>query len=169
MSLLMTGNLTFDLPHGLFALAAGLVLLGLAEWLPRRDAQQEAIRLPQAILVTGSLGLFIIALHALTDGLATTILIPLLGAAYVAATRLRAWPALPWMMAGAAVVVLARIAWEPTIVGAQNLGTTPVFNALLAGYGIPRCFLFSPLSNCGTGRASASETCCRRWLACSRC
>ncbi|MEK1932492.1 MAG: DUF2339 domain-containing protein [Pararhizobium sp.] len=141
MSLLMTGNLTFDLPHGLFALAAGLVLLGLAEWLPRRDAQQEAIRLPQAFLVTGSLGLFIIALHALTDGLATTILIPLLGAAYVAATRLRAWPALPWMMAGAAVVVLARIAWEPTIVGAQNLGTTPVFNALLAGYGIPALLL----------------------------
>ena len=43
MSLLMTGNLTFDLPHGLFALAAGLVLLGLAEWLPRRDGQSETI------------------------------------------------------------------------------------------------------------------------------
>ncbi|CAN7566191.1 DUF2339 domain-containing protein [Pararhizobium sp. LjRoot238] len=141
MSLLMTGNLTFDLPHGLFALATGLVLLGLAEWLPRRDAPQEAIHLPQAFLVAGSLGLFVIALHALTDGLATTILIAFLGAAYVAATRLRTWPALPWMMAGAAVVVLARIAWEPTIVGAQNLGTTPVFNALLAGYGIPALLL----------------------------
>jgi uncharacterized membrane protein len=141
MSLLMTGNLTFDLPHGLFALAAGLVLLGLAEWLPRRDGQSETIALPQLFLVSGSLGLFIIALHALTDGLATTILIALLGAAYVAATRLRAWPALPWMMVGAAIVVLARIAWEPTIVGAQDLGTTPVFNALLAGYGIPALLL----------------------------
>ena len=141
MSLLMTGNLTFDLPHGLFALAAGLVLLGLAEWLPRRDGQSEAIALPQLFLVAGSLGLFVIALHALTDGLATTILIALLGAAYVAATRLRAWPALPWMMVGAVIVVLARIAWEPTIVGAQDLGTTPVFNALLAGYGIPALLL----------------------------
>ncbi|MBW9066026.1 DUF2339 domain-containing protein [Rhizobium herbae] len=141
MSLLMTGNLTFDLPHGLFALAAGLVLLGLAEWLPRRDGQKEAIALPQLFLVAGSLGLFVIALHALTDGLATTILIAVLGAAYVAATRLRTWPALPWMMVGAAIVVLARIAWEPTIVGAQDLGTTPVFNALLAGYGIPALLL----------------------------
>lgn len=45
------------------------------------------------------------------------------------------------MMVGAAIVVLARIAWEPTIVGPQSLGTTPVFNALLAGYGIPALLL----------------------------
>ncbi|CAN7172621.1 DUF2339 domain-containing protein [Pararhizobium sp. LjRoot255] len=141
MSLLMTGNLTFDLPHGLFSLAAGIVLLGLAEWLPRRDVPQENIALPQMFVVAGSLGLFVIALHALTEGLATTTLIAFLGGAYVAATRLRAWPALPWMMVGAAIVVLARIAWEPTIVGPQSLGTTPVFNALLAGYGIPALLL----------------------------
>lgn len=40
-------------------------------------------------------------------------------------------------MAVASVAVLGRIAWEPTIVGPQNLGLTPVFNALLPGYGIP--------------------------------
>jgi uncharacterized membrane protein len=141
MSLLMTGNLTFDLPHGLFALAAGLTLLGLAEWFSRKKVEGEGLDLPQAFLVAGSLGLIVIALHALTDGLATTILIALVGAAYVAATRVRVWPALPWMMVGAAVVVLARIAWEPTIVGALNLGRTPVFNALLAGYGIPALLL----------------------------
>jgi uncharacterized membrane protein len=141
MSLLMTGNLTFDLPHGLFALAAGLSLLGLAEWFSRKRAQGEGFDLPQAFLIAGSLGLIVISLHALTDGLATTILITLLGAAYVAATRLRSWPALPWMMVGAAVAVLARIAWEPTIVGPLHLGKTPVFNALLAGYGIPALLL----------------------------
>ncbi|MBP1860685.1 DUF2339 domain-containing protein [Rhizobium herbae] len=141
MSFLMTGNLTFDLPHGLFALAAGLALLGLAEWFSRGDVSVEKVDLPQAFLVAGSFGLFVIMLHALTDGVATTILIAFLGAAYVAATRLRSWPALPWMMVGAAIAVLARIAWEPTIVGPQNLGTTPVFNALLAGYGIPALLL----------------------------
>ncbi|WP_428428067.1 DUF2339 domain-containing protein [Pararhizobium sp.] len=141
MSLLMTGNLTFDLPHGLFALAAGLALLGLTEWFSRRKTLDDGFDLPQAFLIAGSLGLFVIALHALTDGLATTILIALLGAAYVAATRLRSWPALPWMMVGAAIAVLARIAWEPTIVGPLHLGKTPVFNALLAGYGIPALLL----------------------------
>lgn len=141
MSLLMTGNLTFDLSHGLFALAAGLVLLGLTEWFSRSKGGDDGLDLPQAFLIAGSLGLIIVALHALTDGLATTILIALLGAVYVAATRLRTWPALPWMMVGAAIAVLARIAWEPTIVGALHLGKTPVFNALLAGYGIPALLL----------------------------
>lgn len=141
MSLLMTGNLTFDLPHGLFALAAGLALLGLAEWFSRNKTADDRLDLPHAFLIAGSLGLIVIALHALTDGLATTILIALAGAGYVAATRLRPWPALPWMMAGAAIAVLARIAWEPTIVGALHLGKTPVFNALLAGYGIPALLL----------------------------
>ncbi|KQY20101.1 DUF2339 domain-containing protein [Rhizobium sp. Root482] len=141
MSLLMTGNLSFDLPHGLFALAAGIVFLAIAEWMARRGEPEETIRLPQSFLVAGSFGLFLIALHALTDGLATTLLIAFLGAAYVAATRLRSWPALPWMMVGAAIAVLARIAWEPTIVGAGNLSTTPVFNALLIGYGVPSLLL----------------------------
>ncbi len=141
MSFLTVGDLTFDLPHGLFSVAAGIVLLGLAEWLSRRNFEPDDIRLPQAFLLAGSLALFVIALHALTDGVTTTILIAFLGAAYVAATRVRSWPALPWMMVGSAIVVLARIAWEPTIVGPSNLSTTPVFNALLAGYGIPALLL----------------------------
>ncbi|HTO29952.1 MAG TPA: DUF2339 domain-containing protein [Pararhizobium sp.] len=141
MSFLTVGDLTSDLPHGLFSFVAGVVLLGLAEWLSRRDVEPEHIHRPQAFLLVGSLALFVIAVHALTEGVATTTLIAFLGASYVAATRLRSWPALPWMMVGSAIVVLARIAWEPTIVGAQNLSTTPVFNGLLAGYGIPAVLL----------------------------
>ncbi|WEZ83933.1 DUF2339 domain-containing protein [Rhizobium sp. 32-5/1] len=146
MSFLMTGNLSFDAPHGLFALGTGVALLVLAEWIWRvgktsGESMEETGHLPQSILIAGSLALFVLALHALTDGLATTLGIIFVGAAYVAATRLRAWPALPWMMVGAAIAVLARIGWEPTIVGAENLSTTPVFNALLAGYGIPAMLL----------------------------
>ncbi len=33
--------------------------------------------------------------------------------------------------------VLARVAWNPAIVGLTDLGTTPIFNWLLWGYGIP--------------------------------
>src|SRR5690606_26465200 len=88
-------------------------------------------------LALGSFAAFAFALHALTQGLVTTVLLAILGFAYVAATRLRQWPALPWAMAAALLVIFARIAWDPTLVGPDNLSKTPFWNALLAGYGIP--------------------------------
>jgi uncharacterized membrane protein len=56
------------------------------------------------------------------------------GVAWVAEKR--PLPMLRWIAAAAAVLVLARIAWEPRIVGA-DVGTTPFFNWLLYGYGVP--------------------------------
>lgn len=141
MSFLMTGNYSFDLPHGLFSLIAGAALLALADWLYRRDGAAEARDTAAGLLVAGSFALFVLALHAWTDGLVTTLAIAVLGTAYTLATRVRSWPILPWMTGAAAIVVLGRIAWEPTIVGAGNLGTTPVFNALLPGYGVPAVLL----------------------------
>ncbi len=141
MSFLMTGNYAFDLPHGLYSLVVGGGLLVLADWLYRRDGETEGIDIAASLLVGGSFALFVIALHACTEGLATTLAIALLGTAYAVATRVRTWPILPWVTGAAAIVVLGRIAWEPTIVGAQNLGTMPVFNALLPGYGIPALLL----------------------------
>lgn len=141
MSFLMTGNYSFDLPHGLFSLIAGAALLALADWLYRRGGEAEARDIAAGLLVAGSFAFFVLALHAWTEGLVTTLAIAVLGTAYALATRIRTWPILPWMTGAAAVVVLGRIAWEPTIVGAGNLGTTPVFNALLPGYGIPAALL----------------------------
>ncbi|ASY62193.1 hypothetical protein SJ05684_c07300 [Sinorhizobium sojae CCBAU 05684] len=142
MSFLMTGTFAFDLAHGLAAFPGGLSLLALAEWLYRRRVEaSDGVDTAAALLVLGSFGLFVIGLHAWTDGLVTTLAIALLGAGYSFATRLRAWPILPWVTAASAVVVLARIAWEPTIVGPGSLGTTPVFNALLPGYGMPALLL----------------------------
>ncbi|WP_034883142.1 putative membrane protein [Ensifer sp. WSM1721] len=141
MSFLMTGTFAFDLPHGLAAFLGGLFLLGLVEWLYRRSAETEDADTAAGLLVLGSFGLFVIGLHAWTEGLVTTLGIAVLGAGYTFATRLRSWPILPWVTVASAIVVLARIAWEPTIVGAGSLGTTPVFNALLPGYGIPALLL----------------------------
>jgi len=53
---------------------------------------------------------------------------------YVAAKRpIRA---LGWLAIAAAAIVAARVAIDPRIVG-DDLGTTPIFNALLWGYGAP--------------------------------
>ncbi|MDK1375515.1 MULTISPECIES: DUF2339 domain-containing protein [unclassified Sinorhizobium] len=141
MSFLMTGKFAFDLPHGLAAVISSLFLLGLVEWLYRRSAETRDLHIAGGLLVAGSFGLLVLGLHAWTDGLVTTLAIALLGAGYTFATRARSWPVLPWITVGSALVVLARIAWEPTIVGAGNLSTTPVFNALLPGYGIPALLL----------------------------
>ena len=136
------GNLSFDPKHGLVAVVFGLVFLAAAEGFSRaRDGGGEGLFIPQWTLAAGGFAFLVLALHALTDGLATTLGTALLGTAAVYATRLRRWPVLPWLMAGAAAVVAGRIGFEPTIVGAANLSRTPVFNQLLAGYGIPAALL----------------------------
>jgi uncharacterized membrane protein len=56
------------------------------------------------------------------------------GIAWVAEKR--PLPMLRWIAAAAAVLVMARIAWEPRIVGA-DVGTSLFFNWLLWGYGVP--------------------------------
>jgi uncharacterized membrane protein len=47
----------------------------------------------------------------------------------------RPLPLLRWLAAACAVLVCARILWEPRIV--SDVGTTPIFNWLLWGYGVP--------------------------------
>lgn len=141
VSFLSFANLSFDPKHGLLAIVFGLVFLAAAEVFSRGRAEEEGIFIPQWAFAAGGFAFLVLALHALTDGLATTLGIALCGTAAVFATRLRRWPVLPWLMAGAAAVVAGRIAFEPTIVGAANLSKTPVFNQLLAGYGIPAALL----------------------------
>ena len=48
----------------------------------------------------------------------------------------RPLPNLRYLAAGLAVVVAARLLWDPVVVG-PDLGTTPIFNWLLYGYGVP--------------------------------
>ena len=48
----------------------------------------------------------------------------------------RPLPMLRWLAAAAVVLVVARVGWEPRIVG-TDVGTTPIFNWILYGYGVP--------------------------------
>ncbi|MCB5203388.1 DUF2339 domain-containing protein [Neorhizobium sp. T786] len=136
ISFLNFGLLGRDWTHGLYGLVLGGALLAAAQWRFRRSIAGEFDR-PANLIVLGSFAGFAFSLHALTNGMTTTILLAVLGFAYVLATRLRQWPALPWAMAAALVLIFGRIGWEPTLVGPNQLGTTPFWNALLAGYGIP--------------------------------
>ena len=136
-SFFVFGNFTFDAPHGVMALVCAALFLGLAEWFWRRGDGGIWRDLHIGALVTGSYLSVVLALHALTQSVVTTILIAVVGFVYLMGVRRRPWPVLPWMMALAGVVVLARIGWQPSLVGDIALSKTPFFNQLLPGYGIP--------------------------------
>jgi len=89
-----------------------------------------------AIFATGSIACLALALSlALEKGwltVALALMVP--GIAWVAEKR--PWPALRWLAAAVTAAVLGRIAWDPRIVG-DAVGTRPVFNWLLYGYGVP--------------------------------
>jgi uncharacterized membrane protein len=89
-----------------------------------------------AFFATGAIASLALALSlALEKGwltVALALMVP--GIAWVAEKR--PWPALRWLAAAVTLGVLGRILWDPRIMG-DALGTTPVFNWLLWGYGVP--------------------------------
>jgi uncharacterized membrane protein len=119
--------------------AAGLLLAALnalaTEMLGRR-APRPGLAAAQALFATGTVAALALALTmALERGwltVALALMVP--GIAWVA--QQRPLPALRWLAAVIGALVVARIGWEPRIVGA-DVGTTPIFNWLLYGYGIP--------------------------------
>ncbi|WP_284694257.1 DUF2339 domain-containing protein [Rhodoplanes serenus] len=120
---------------------AGLALLIAAlfavatETLGRRPPR-PGLPAGQAVFAVGAVGALALALTmALEKGFLTVALaLAVPGVAFV--ERYRPLPALRGLAAGLALVVLARIGWEPRIVG-DAVGTTPIFNWLLWGYGVP--------------------------------
>jgi uncharacterized membrane protein len=137
------GNYEFDLRHGLYAILLGVLFLGGAYTFYGESEREGGFDVNRDLMVAASWAFFVFALLVMTNGIATTIGAAVLGFAYLNGQRVKDWPVLPWAMAASAVFVAGRIAWEPTIVGAENLSTTPVFNQLLAGYGVPAALLIA--------------------------
>ncbi|MBD8553103.1 DUF2339 domain-containing protein [Rhizobium sp. CFBP 8762] len=135
----LAGNYSMEWRHAAFA----ALLAGAYIWVASRLAptEERAVRKAQAFVILGAFLSLVIVIHTLTHDLTATMLTAALGFAFVLSTRFVRWPALPWMMVMAALVVLVRILWQPTVVVSANLGVTPVFNALLPGYGFPALLL----------------------------
>jgi uncharacterized membrane protein len=118
--------------------SAALVLAGIfafaTDALSRRSPDAE--RAASAIFATGSIASLALALSlALEKGwLTVSLALMVPGIAWVAEKR--SLPALRWLAAAVTVGVFGRIAWDPRIVG-DAIGTRPIFNWLLYGYGVP--------------------------------
>lgn len=131
------GDIDRDLGYALPALLLALAFAAGGEWIAR--AEQPPLSggpaVSFALAGAGIAGLLV--LHMAFGSGWTTVL---LGAAAIVpalATRWRSYPVLGWIAVGAAVAVICRAAFDPTIVGAAFLSRTPVFNWLLPGYGVP--------------------------------
>src|SRR6185369_5533525 len=101
------------------------------EW---HDTQSPAHRLGLGAMAASAIASLALALVFALEGGTLTIGLALaaLGTAYVAARLDLA--ALRWCVAALGILVAARLAYEPRIVGAK-LSKTLIFNWLLLGYG----------------------------------
>jgi uncharacterized membrane protein len=125
-------------PFAMISGALAALFVFLAQYFRRGDSADAppATKLALGAFATAALGALALGFVFVFDKGALTVALALsaLGAAAVSA-RLDI-SALRWAAAAMGFVVLGRIVWEPAIVG-DRLGTTPVFNWLLFGYGVP--------------------------------
>ncbi|RVC67380.1 DUF2339 domain-containing protein, partial [Mesorhizobium sp. M2A.F.Ca.ET.046.02.1.1] len=107
------------------------------EWIARAEPPPLAGG-PAVSFALGGAGVAgLLMLHMAFGSAWTTVLIGAAAILPALATRWRSYPVLGWIAVGAAVAMLGRVAFDPTIVGAAFLSRTPVFNWLLPGYGVP--------------------------------
>ena len=120
---------------------AGLALLlaalyGYATELLSKRQPRPGLATAAAIFAAGAVAALALALtFALDKGwltVALALMVP--GIAWI--SEQRPLPALRYLAAAVIVLVLLRVGYEPRIVG-DDVGTTPIFNWLLYGYGVP--------------------------------
>lgn len=128
-------HLDRSIPFAIIAIAVAGAFAAATELLTKRDTRPGQM-ISTALFATGTLAALALAFtFALEKGWLTIALALMsLGTAWISMKR-----PIPFLRALAAIlagIVVLRIGHEPRIAG-DDLGTTPIFNWLLLGYGIP--------------------------------
>jgi uncharacterized membrane protein len=128
-------HLDRSIPFAILAVMLAALFGGATEILTRRESR-PGLMISTALFATGTLGALALALtFALEKGWLTIALALMsMGTAWIAMQR-----PIPFLRSLAAIlagIVVLRIGYEPRIAG-DAVGTTPIFNWLLWGYGIP--------------------------------
>ncbi len=128
-------HLDRSIPFAILAVLLAAAFAASTEILARRD-RRPGLMVGAALFATASLAALALALtFALEKGWLTIALaLTSMGTAWISMQR--PIPFLRWLAAILAAIVVLRIGYEPRIVG-NDVGTTPIFNWLLWGYGIP--------------------------------
>jgi uncharacterized membrane protein len=127
-----------------FALGAGLLaavfVAGATQARRLETPEMDGVKLGLGALASAAVGALALGLtFALDKGMLTVAFaLAALGTAWIAERTGIA--ALRYVVGGLGVIILGRLAWDPAIAG-PNVGSTPIFNWLLWGYGVPAiCF-----------------------------
>lgn len=128
-------HLDRSIPFAIVAVILAALFGAATESLGKRE-QRPGLQISVALFATGTLAALALAFtFALEKGWLTIALsLMSLGTAWISMQR--PIPFLRSLAAILAAIVIARIGYEPRIVG-DAIGTTPIFNWLLWGYGIP--------------------------------
>jgi len=128
-------HLDRSIPFAILAVILAAAFGGATETLARRESR-PGLMVSTALFATGTLGALALALtFALEKGWLTIALALMsMGTAWISVQR-----PIPFLRSLAAIlagIVVLRVGYEPRIAG-DDVGTTPIFNWLLWGYGIP--------------------------------
>jgi uncharacterized membrane protein len=128
-------HLDHSIPFAILAVLLAAAFAAATEVLSRHE-ERPGLAISIALFATGTLAALALALTFALDKGWLTIALALtsLGTAWIA--QQRPIPFLRTLAAILAAIVMARIGYEPRIAGAE-VGTTPIFNWLLWGYGVP--------------------------------
>ena len=128
-------HLDRSIPFAILAVVLAAAFGGVTEKLARRESR-PGLMISSALFATGTLGALALALTFALEKGWLTIALALMsgGTAWISMQRPIAF--LRWLAAILAGIVVLRIGYEPRIAG-NDVGTTPIINWLLWGYGIP--------------------------------
>jgi uncharacterized membrane protein len=124
-----------SLPFAGGALLLAAVFAFATDTLGRR-APRPGSAAAEAIFATGAVAALALALTLALEKCWLTVALALMVPGIAWVQDKRPLPALRWLVAVIGVLVIARIGWMQHVVG-RDVGTAPIFNWLLYGYGIP--------------------------------
>lgn len=128
-------HLDRSIPFAILAVMLAAAFAAATEILNRRDSR-PGLAISIALFATGTLAALALALTFALEKGWLTIALALMSMATAWIAMQRPIPFLRTLSAILAAVVVLRIVWEPRIAG-DAVGTTPIFNWLLWGYGVP--------------------------------
>jgi uncharacterized membrane protein len=128
-------HLDRSIPFAILAVLLAAAFAAATELLTRRESR-PGLAISVALFATGTLAALALALTFALEKGWLTVALALMSMATAWISMQRPIPFLRSLAAILAGIVVLRVAYEPRIVG-DAIGTTPIFNWLLWGYGVP--------------------------------